>query len=153
MPGRSIILLACATVLGACGDSPMQVDRCATNPCENGGVCLAVPDGYVCDCAPGFTGVRCEENVDDCTPNPCEHGGTCTDGIDGYTCACPAGFSGARCAFDIDECEPNPCRNGGSCVDGVNDFSCVCPPGWAGKHRCSDRGLDPGRISVGGVTA
>ena len=36
---------------------------CLSNPCQNGATCLPHPDGgepYVCNCAPGKTGVHCE---------------------------------------------------------------------------------------------
>jgi collagen type VI alpha len=33
---------------------------CETNPCKNGGTCIAGPAGYMCECLPGFLGSNCE---------------------------------------------------------------------------------------------
>ena len=33
---------------------------------------------YVCLCAAGFSGSRCETNINECNPNPCQNGGSCT---------------------------------------------------------------------------
>ena len=33
---------------------------------------------YLCECAPGYTGVNCEVNIDDCAGNTqCQNGSTC----------------------------------------------------------------------------
>ena len=71
-------------------------DVCATNECRNGAACRDVWNLYVCDCAVGFNGSRCENNVDDCVENGCMNGATCVDGIANYTCACDAGYEGPR---------------------------------------------------------
>jgi len=36
------------------------VNMCASNPCQNGGSCLRVPQSYQCTCAQTFTGLQCE---------------------------------------------------------------------------------------------
>lgn len=57
----------------------------ASNPCENGAVCVEeldqdhFPLGFRCHCRRGFTGPRCEINVDECSSSPCLHG-FCYDG-------------------------------------------------------------------------
>ena len=33
---------------------------CATNPCQNGGVCKSYTSGYICTCPSAYVGVRCE---------------------------------------------------------------------------------------------
>ena len=37
-----------------------DIDECATNPCQNGGVCLDDVNGYNCTCEAGYTGLDCE---------------------------------------------------------------------------------------------
>jgi hypothetical protein len=37
-----------------------DVDECASSPCQYGGTCVDGINGYTCNCAPGYTGVKCE---------------------------------------------------------------------------------------------
>lgn len=71
----------------------------ASNPCENGAVCVEESDqerfplGFRCRCRRGFTGPRCEINVDECSSNPCFNG-FCYDGKKppiSPTCPIPVG--------------------------------------------------------------
>jgi hypothetical protein len=105
-----------------------NIDECASNPCQNSGVCSDQVNGFVCNCGgTGHSGDFCEINVDDCTPSICQHGGVCTDGISTVTCDCSGtGYSGDRCQDNIDDCLSAPCNNGGVCTDGVNDVTCNC---------------------------
>ncbi len=70
---------------------------CASNPCQNGGSCTDAVNVYLCDCAAGYNGTLCENEIDECASNPCQNGGTCTDEVDGYSCSCPAGYGGDDC--------------------------------------------------------
>ena len=63
-------------------------------PCENGGVCTS---SGTCDCADGWEGETCEDDIDDCEPNPCLNGGTCTDHTAAFECACPSQYTGLKC--------------------------------------------------------
>ena len=63
------------------------------SPCENDGICVNTPGHYRCDCAPGFTGPRCEVSVNECDSNPCQNKGTCLDQRGGYKCICMPGKS------------------------------------------------------------
>ena len=38
----------------------LDIDECGSNPCENGGTCTDLQDGYSCACEPGFTGTVCQ---------------------------------------------------------------------------------------------
>ena len=74
-----------------------EVDHCEVNPCDNDASCLNTPDGFLCDCKPGFTGNHCETEVDECEVNPCKNDGVCHDGINSYTCTCKGAFNGGNC--------------------------------------------------------
>ena len=38
----------------------VEIDECSPNPCQNGGVCTDMVNGYSCTCAAGYTGNDCE---------------------------------------------------------------------------------------------
>ena len=40
--------------------SQVDVDECASRPCYNGASCVDQPQGYTCECPPGFTGLQCQ---------------------------------------------------------------------------------------------
>jgi len=73
---------------------------CVTRPCANGGRCYDLINDFRCECASGFTGRHCTEDVDECSilgQNACENEGTCINKQGSYSCHCRAGFEGARC--------------------------------------------------------
>ena len=39
---------------------PLDVDECASSPCQNGGTCVDVVNAYTCNCVPGYTGENCD---------------------------------------------------------------------------------------------
>lgn len=41
---------------------PLDIDECASAPCENGGTCTEEIGGFSCICAAGFTGFTCSES-------------------------------------------------------------------------------------------
>ena len=91
----------------------IDIDECASNPCENGGTCHQ-PDlnMYVCNCTDGSEGENCETDIDECASNPC-HSGFCHDVLGGYTCACINGATGDHCEIEKDiSTENNPAENG-----------------------------------------
>ena len=73
-------------------------DVCTPNPCLNGGVCVSNGyGGFTCQCRPGFSGQRCEDQ-DGCASQPCQNRGVCvSSGGGAYVCQCRTGFEGINC--------------------------------------------------------
>ena len=38
----------------------LDVNECASNPCQNGATCIDGPDQYLCQCPVGFEGENCD---------------------------------------------------------------------------------------------
>ena len=72
-------LAAIGSIFGESQKDPVpvvvEVDGCASQPCQNGAECSDVADsalgngdaGYTCVCNNGYSGVSCEKNDDDCS--------------------------------------------------------------------------------------
>ncbi|XP_048258679.1 uncharacterized protein LOC124137747 [Haliotis rufescens] len=133
-------------------------------PCQNGGTCKSKNENlynctnysraegfdlyYECACAPGWTGIHCEDEDDVTTikpgvmETPCKNGGTCTstnervynctnyrhdEGFDlDYECACAPGWTGIHCEDDVNECSSSPCSSPYVCYNDVNRYYCAC---------------------------
>ncbi|MCB4762255.1 MAG: calcium-binding EGF-like domain-containing protein [Sulfurovum sp.] len=37
-----------------------DIDECVSAPCQNGGTCTDQVNGYLCQCAPGYSGLHCQ---------------------------------------------------------------------------------------------
>jgi hypothetical protein len=113
--------------------------------CANGGICNSNNEfnAIECQCAPGFTGDRCEETLNNaCESNPCKYG-TCTnlvDDMDAYVCKCSNGWTGANCdelltcSIDSECVSNNTLSVKYSFAD--NRCICVCKHGFEGND-CS----------------
>ncbi|XP_071842360.1 uncharacterized protein [Apostichopus japonicus] len=107
---------------------------CDSNPCFNGGVCLAVDNNqFWCVCPDCFIGETCSFSQDPCTNNnQCQNGGQCRVYPGSCTqtfCDCPPCFTGANCQISSNPCDNNQCGNGGVCVPSTTDcdcYSCLC---------------------------
>ncbi|XP_066503745.1 protein crumbs homolog 1 [Hoplias malabaricus] len=67
--------------------------------CFNGGNCSEA--AFTCDCPPGFTGHRCEQEVDECKSNPCLNGGYCRNLVNKFHCVCELSYAGDTCQIDL----------------------------------------------------
>lgn len=105
-------------------------DFCFAASCGSG-TCVNGEAGFTCECAAGFTGPDCSEDVDECAGGGCSGHGTCTNTVGSFTCACDPGFSGATCGTNVDDCASLSC-GAGSCVDEVGRAYCSCPAGTGG---------------------
>ncbi|XP_048257191.1 protein crumbs-like isoform X1 [Haliotis rufescens] len=110
------------------------VDHCNPNHCANGGTCVERVDGFVCECASGYTGMNC--NISDlCASDPCLHGGKCLDTKTSYVCDCTGtGYDGFTCQVPYDDCLSQPCLHGSTCIDGFKNWTCKCVAGFAGNN-------------------
>ncbi|CAF5192579.1 unnamed protein product, partial [Rotaria magnacalcarata] len=93
---------ACAVVANTikcyCGNSQCQPattttvqprNPCSFNPCFNGGQCVPLGQGFICNCPETFTGNRCEAPAPSpCQPNPCQNGGICIPQGSSFMCQC-----------------------------------------------------------------
>uniref|UniRef100_A0A665T2A5 FAT atypical cadherin 3a n=1 Tax=Echeneis naucrates TaxID=173247 RepID=A0A665T2A5_ECHNA len=81
----------------------LEMTACVPNPCQNGGVCKAIGNAFLCSCRRGFMGLTCEEDVNECDrSNPegeCENSGVCVNTHGSFYCNCTAGFVGQRCGL------------------------------------------------------
>uniref|UniRef100_A0A7N5JHY7 Sushi, nidogen and EGF like domains 1 n=1 Tax=Ailuropoda melanoleuca TaxID=9646 RepID=A0A7N5JHY7_AILME len=113
----------------------LDVNECASHPCQNGGTCTQGINRFSCQCPAGFGGPTCEAALSPCDARECENGGRCQAEHGSAVCLCLAGYTGMACETDVDECASSPCLNGGSCVDRVGNFTCLCAEPFEGP-RC-----------------
>ncbi|XP_038939693.1 sushi, nidogen and EGF-like domain-containing protein 1 isoform X1 [Rattus norvegicus] len=112
----------------------LDVNECASHPCQNGGTCTHGVNSFSCQCPAGFQGPTCESAQSPCDNKVCQNGGQCQAESSSAVCVCQAGYTGATCETDVDECSSDPCLNGGSCVDLVGNYSCICVEPFEGPQ-------------------
>ncbi|XP_032125426.1 sushi, nidogen and EGF-like domain-containing protein 1 isoform X9 [Sapajus apella] len=112
----------------------LDVNECASQPCQNGGTCAHGINSFSCQCPAGFGGPTCETAQSPCDTKECHNGGQCRVERGSAVCVCQAGYTGAACETDVDDCSSEPCLNGGSCVDLVGNYTCLCAEPFTGPH-------------------
>ena len=68
--------------------------------------CIPLASSFICNCAAGWTGNRCQNEIDECGSSPCLNGGTCTDRMNGYECSCSDSFEGQNCETESQRKQP-----------------------------------------------
>lgn len=116
-----------------------KVDHCESEPCMRHGRCIRLPDRYICQCTPRYSGINCNiDNGPPCDRIPCKNNGKCfEDNTGDFTCHCAPGFAGKTCELEARPsqiCENNfPCQNNGTCrLTGGRSYTCDCRPGFEG---------------------
>ncbi|XP_039896049.1 sushi, nidogen and EGF-like domain-containing protein 1 isoform X2 [Simochromis diagramma] len=133
----------------------IDVNECASQPCQNGGTCKDKINSFMCQCPPGYTGILCETDIDECESQPCLNGGECIDRVNNFTCTCPAAFTGTLCETELLPVQVNPteaenqtasceeldCKKNQICeYTSSGIYNCTCAPGFYGDN-CEDECL------------
>uniref|UniRef100_A0A670JLX9 Sushi, nidogen and EGF like domains 1 n=1 Tax=Podarcis muralis TaxID=64176 RepID=A0A670JLX9_PODMU len=130
----------CSCLAGFTGKRcQIDVDECASSPCQNKASCIDGINSFSCWCPPGFKGATCEVEESPCEAKECQNGGECQVANRTAVCLCQPGFTGEDCETEINECDSNPCLNGGRCMDLVDNYTCVCVAPFTGQ-RCETGG-------------
>ncbi len=88
-----------------------MIDQCVSRPCGRNGNCTSLSTRFSCCCAPGYTGLECEQFIDICSTNPCSIEGVerCVPtSVSSFRCLCKPGYSGRHCEININECLSKP---------------------------------------------
>nr|CAD7423795.1 unnamed protein product [Timema monikensis] len=132
------------------------INECAlrANICGNGH-CVDTPDGYRCECHPGYRKGASEVYIDECSELDYCTGGTCTNSPGSFECICPPGFDvssdgkfclGMKHAYGLPKINHNECSETGMCANGLcinmdGSFKCQCNNGYILSptgHACID---------------
>lgn len=82
----------------------LEENNCRSYPCQNGGVCLDLFDGFLCQCPNNWEGPTCAADVNECarfagTDLGCQNGASCQNTPGGYNCICA---DGKACLFILE---------------------------------------------------
>ncbi|XP_066454549.1 sushi, nidogen and EGF-like domain-containing protein 1 isoform X1 [Eleutherodactylus coqui] len=112
----------------------IDMGRCFSQPCQNGGTCVDKPRSFSCICPTDFTGPLCETEVSPCTGKECWNGGVCHDYNGVAVCQCHPRYTGDQCETELRPCSSSPCRNGAICEDFETTYRCLCKSGFTGAN-------------------
>jgi hypothetical protein len=90
--------------------------------------------GYECQCQPGFTGSKCEQDLNECElQNDCEH--ICENTEGSYICNCNSGHivdpNNTMKCIDFNECETTSHDCEQNCVNTEGSYRCECNDGYS----------------------
>lgn len=114
-------------------------------------MCIDKVNMFECECAAGYTGLLCADEINECLQptSPCANNATCVDLIADYRCDCVddwmngtlVQYGGRNCTVELTGCWENECANGASCrpllVDELSNnhsYRCDCLPGYHGDQ-------------------
>ncbi|XP_072941839.1 cubilin-like [Epargyreus clarus] len=114
-------------------------DECESQPCEHGGTCLNLANGYHCLCPTNWEGKNCEMDVNECrnfagTDLGCQNGATCINRPGSYECLCRPQWFGLHCTRKAKDCQEGDfemCGHG-ICIktETGEGIKCICNQGW-----------------------
>ncbi|XP_039305004.1 cubilin isoform X2 [Solenopsis invicta] len=120
----------------------LRENECQSNPCQNGGTCEDLYDGYQCHCPSNWEGPNCMTDVNECarflgTDLGCQNRATCRNLPGSYRCDCLAGWFGLHCTQKTSICNTENsealCGEHGVCVAKSSSsfgYTCICDQGW-----------------------
>ncbi|XP_078661760.1 uncharacterized protein LOC144905833 [Branchiostoma floridae x Branchiostoma belcheri] len=98
----------------------LDVDECASSPCQNGGTCFHGLNSYYCHCPIGYGGDNCQTDLDLCAQVVCPFNWQCQD--EGNNFVCLAGMTRLAEPYT---CSSASCPDGMYCrEEGPASFSC-----------------------------
>ncbi|XP_029345465.1 cubilin isoform X2 [Acyrthosiphon pisum] len=120
--------------------SLLSISECLSNPCQNGGTCVDLYNGFQCNCPNNWQGKMCELDVDECvrflhTDLGCQNGAECKNTPGSYECVCAANWFGLHCTKRKNDCDgalsSELCGNG-VCINQPSTvgYTCICNQGW-----------------------
>ncbi|XP_078261441.1 latent-transforming growth factor beta-binding protein 1-like isoform X2 [Rhinoraja longicauda] len=124
-----------------------EINECSVSPQICGpGQCINLPEGYTCNCDPGFhlnTLQTACVDVDECAQalQPCSNG-HCKNTEGSFRCICRQGFTlngGTQCT-DINECLRRNICGAGHCINAEGSYRCqYCDAGYRmNSGQCED---------------
>ncbi|XP_075972136.1 cubilin [Anticarsia gemmatalis] len=115
----------------------LRKDECQSHPCQHGGTCLSLVDGYYCLCPSNWEGKDCDVDVNECrnfagTDLGCQNGATCINRPGTYECLCRPNWRGLHCTTTEKDCSAGDFEmcGYGTCIPVQAGIKCICHQGW-----------------------